>query len=88
MLVVFRALRKWWYARCRRIDLDILWPICLRAHSSVDTSNTRIEYDLDHALAAFAYHCFNDPAWLELGEDELVRRIDALGDETRRDFIG
>ena len=77
MIVVFRALRKWWYARCRRIDLDILWPICLRGAN-----------DLDHALAAFAIHCFSDPAWLELGEDELIRRIDVLGDETRRDLIG
>jgi hypothetical protein len=57
----------WWRAYQRRIDLDILWPICLRGAN-----------DLDHAAAAFAVHCFNDPAWLALGEDEIVRRINEL----------
>jgi len=33
---------------------------------------------MDHAKAAFAYHCYNDPAWKALGDDEIYRRIDAL----------
>ena len=58
---------RWWHARQRRIDLDILWPQCL--------ANAR---DLDHAKAAFAMHAMNDPAWLELGEAG-VDVIDRLG---------
>jgi hypothetical protein len=50
----------------RRFDLEILWPEC-KAHAP----------DLDHAKAAFAVHAFNDPAWLELG-DELMTAIDEL----------
>ena len=76
MIVLYRAISKWWYARCRRIDLDILWPICRKGAN-----------DIDHAMAAFATHCFNDPAWLDLGEDELIRRMDALrGRNTSRPY--
>lgn len=56
-----------WHARQRAIDLRILWPAC--------KDNAR---DLDHARAAFAYHAFHDRAWLELGDDEIARRINAL----------
>ncbi len=56
----FVALWRWpiglWYARCRSIDLQILWPTC-REHAR----------DLTHAKAAFANHAFNDRAWLFLG---------------------
>lgn len=51
----------------RQIDLEILWPTC-KEHAR----------DLDHAKMAFAYHCFGDPAWQRLGNDEIKRRIDAL----------
>jgi hypothetical protein len=34
--------------------------------------------DLDHAKAGFAVHAFHDVAWLELGGEEIVRRIDEL----------
>ena len=44
------------------------WPQCIAGAP-----------DLDYALAAFAVHCFNDPAWLALGEDELRFRIELLG---------
>jgi hypothetical protein len=60
-------LLNWWHARQRKIDLQILWPECVK-HGR----------DLDQAKAAFAYHAFNDRAWLCLGEDEIKRRIDAL----------
>ena len=53
--------------RRRRLDLQILWPICKQ---KADT--------LDHAKKAFAFHCYNDPAWRALGEDEIYRRIEAL----------
>ncbi len=62
-----RWVADWHYARLRRIDLQILWPTCRREAQ-----------DIDLAKAAFAYHAFNDPAWLWLGEDEIVRQIDAL----------
>ena len=58
---------RWWYARQRAIDLQVLWPAC-----KADAK------DIDHAKAAFAVHAFNDPAWVCLGEEEIKRRIDAL----------
>jgi hypothetical protein len=64
---LWTLIRLWWQARQRDIDLDILWPICLREAG-----------DLDHAKAAFAYHCFNDPAWIALGEERLIAFIDKL----------
>jgi hypothetical protein len=63
---VWRLIVAWWHVRQRRIDLDILWPICRREAK-----------DLDHAKAAFAVHAYHDPAWLELG-DELFPFIDRL----------
>jgi hypothetical protein len=60
----FNPLR-WWRALQRRIDLEILWP-SLKAQAP----------DLDHAKAGFAVHAFHDPAWLELGSEEIIRRID------------
>ncbi|HEX5211637.1 MAG TPA: hypothetical protein VFW22_07880 [Pseudolabrys sp.] len=56
-----------WRAHQRAIDLEILWPVCRKQAS-----------DLDHAKAAFAVHAFHDPAWLNLGEEEIIRRIEAL----------
>lgn len=64
-------LRDWilarWYARCRALDLEILWQSC-KAQAP----------DLDHAKMAFAVHAYNDPAWMSLGRDEVYRRIDQL----------
>jgi hypothetical protein len=60
-------LRKHYYARLRRIDMQILWPSC-----------KELAPDLVHAKAAFASHAFNDRAWLFLGEDEVYRIIDSL----------
>ena len=64
---MFSWLLRRWHARQRAIDLQILWPSC-----------KQVAHDLDHAKAAFAFHAFHDPAWLELGEDEICKRIDAL----------
>jgi hypothetical protein len=55
------------YKRLRRLDLEILWPICCQRADN-----------LDHAKAAFAVHAFHDRAWLCLGEREILRQIDAL----------
>jgi hypothetical protein len=65
-MAIVGLILRWWRARMRRFDLEILWPEC-KAHAP----------DLDHAKAAFAVHAFNDPAWLELG-DELMTAIDEL----------
>ncbi len=59
-------IRKWWHARQRNIDLQILWPACKQQAT-----------DLIHARAAFAEHAYNDAAWLELGY-ELDSTIDEL----------
>lgn len=64
---LFERLGDWWAARQRRIDLEILWPICKERAC-----------DLAHAKMAFSVHAFNDDAWLRLGIDEVRRRIDAL----------
>jgi hypothetical protein len=67
MIAVWGLIRAWWYARQRRIDMEILWPCCVEG-----------AHDLDHAKVAFAIHCFQDPAWLELGEKEIFHFIDRL----------
>jgi hypothetical protein len=67
-MALWHLIASWWRARQRRIDIEILWPLCARGAN-----------DLDHAKAAFAVHAFNDPAWAELGEDRIFAVIDALG---------
>jgi hypothetical protein len=64
---VLNWIRNKFYARYRRIDMDILWPAC-RDQAS----------DLDRARAAFACHALHDLAWMVLGEDEICRMIDGL----------
>lgn len=61
------VLRKWWYRRLRRIDLEILWPCCKQKAK-----------DLDTAKAVFAVHAMNDRAWLFLGEEQICKFIDGL----------
>ena len=57
----------------RRIDLMILWPAVKRMAMEYHPSEA-----MDYAKGAFAIQAFRDQAWLTLGEDEIVRRIDAL----------
>jgi hypothetical protein len=64
---MFRAIQRWWRARQRAIDLQILWPICKEKARS-----------LDHARAAFAVHAFSDPAWVDEYGDNLVNVIGEL----------
>jgi len=62
-----------WFAarrrkRLRRIDMDVLWPTCLKAANN-----------LDYAKAAFAVHAVNDPAWRgDYSEEEILEFIDRL----------
>jgi hypothetical protein len=66
-LAIWHLIRSWWRARQRKIDLEALWPVCVQGAA-----------DLDHARAAFAGHIFSDPAWLELGEETLIRFVERL----------
>lgn len=67
-MTVWLAIMKWWRARQRKIDIEMLWPICKQGAS-----------DLDHARAAFAMHVFHDEAWMaDFNEDELIERLEAL----------
>lgn len=68
MIVVFTAIRKWWHARQRRIDMDVLWPQCLAGANN-----------LAHAKVAFAIHCAHDPAWTsEMNHDEIMDFVERL----------
>ena len=60
-------LQDWWYERCRRKDIEILWPLLKRRGR-----------DLNAAKTAFAIHAFKDPAWLHLGEEHVKRIIEEL----------
>lgn len=65
---MFERLRNWWWARQRAIDLAILWPSCKEQAK-----------DLDHAKAAFAFHAFNDAAWVGFyGEERLISVIEEM----------
>lgn len=56
-----------WHGIQREIDRHVLWPSCKEKAE-----------DLHQARAAFAHHAFNDPAWLVLGQEEIIRQIDEL----------
>lgn len=60
-------LLRMWRRRLRRIDMNILWPTC-----------KRMAPDLDRAKAAFAAHAFNDHAWCDLSEAEIISIIEGL----------
>ena len=63
-----RAFQSWWWSRQRAADLQLLWPVC-----------KQLAPDLDHAKAAFAFHAFNDPAWIDaFGEAGLIEAINRL----------
>jgi hypothetical protein len=65
---VIRWLLDKWHAHQRSIDLAILWPECCKQSGP----------DLTYAKTAFAFHCFNDSAWLCLGEQRICEIIDGL----------
>lgn len=68
-MALLPAVRSWWWARQRAIDLRVLWPEC-----------KRIAPTIEHARAGFAHHAFNDPAWREhygeRGLQEFISRLD------------
>jgi hypothetical protein len=69
-------LLKFWRARQRAIDLDILWPECLRQAKEWEQADVPA---LDLAKAAFMTHCANDPAWTkDYDEASLVAYVDRL----------
>lgn len=60
-------LRALWYAHLRRIDIDVLWPVC-KAKAK----------DLATAKSVFAVHAMSDAPWLYLGESEISKIIEGL----------
>lgn len=65
---LIRAIQEWWWARQRKIDMELLWPSIKKLCNG----------DLVAARAAFAVHAFNDPAWVRHYEESLYSFIDAL----------
>src|SRR4029077_18501675 len=68
MITTLLAIKKWWHARQRKIDLQCLWMVCL----------DMTEGDVEAAKDAFAMHCLNDPAWQDLGINGIVEFIENL----------
>lgn len=61
---MFRWLIGQYYARLRRLDIEILWPT-LKDQAA----------DLDHARLAFIVHAMGDPAWTFLPYDDMIQII-------------
>lgn len=66
-MAIWALIVAWWRARQRQVDIEMLWPICLREAG-----------DLDRARTAFAVHAMSDPAWTCLGEDAVIAFIERL----------
>lgn len=65
---LMQRIRDWYWARQRRADLDILWPVCKKRAPSID-----------HAKAAFMTHASLCPCWIDhYGYDGLVHFVDGL----------
>ena len=67
MIVLFRAVRSWWRARQRKIDMVTVWPELI--------AQAR---DEQHAKRALAMHIAHDPAWDDLNDDEKRAFIERL----------
>ena len=68
----FIWLRNLWWARQRSIDLEILWP-------SIKDHVKGTKLTINDAHAAFAFHAFNDPCWIDFyGKDKLMKIIDQM----------
>lgn len=65
---VLKRLRAWWINRLRRIDREILWPIC----------KEKAEGDLVLAKKLFAVHMSMDYIWAGLSEAEFSQIMDSL----------
>jgi hypothetical protein len=64
---ILSAIYEWFDGRRRKIDIEILWPMCKEQATT-----------LDDARAVFAHHALHDSAWRRLGEAEIVKRIGEL----------
>ena len=73
---VLTYVKNLWHSRQRSIDLKILWPECKKAVA--EYSSDEPGHMLQAAKAVFSKHAFNDTAWLVLGHDEIVKRIENL----------
>lgn len=65
---VLKRLRARWINRRRRIDREILWPIC----------KEKAEGDLVLAKKLFALHMGMDHIWDDLNEAEFSEIMDSL----------
>jgi hypothetical protein len=76
---MLQSVLKPWRAIQRAQHVKHLWPDCKReAQRRVDEGVIRKEMLLDRARETFRLYAFNDPAWKELGTDEIIRRINEL----------
>lgn len=57
---MFKWLVNWWRRRQRRVDLDILWPICKQ----------KAEGDIAEARAVFMAHMCFDSAYEGMSQEE------------------
>lgn len=71
MVRMFSWFLELWHSRCRKLDLEILWPSCC-------IQALQFDLGIESAKAAFAFHAFNDSAWISLGHAELIKFIDEL----------
>lgn len=68
MARIARWIARLWRRRLRSIDLQVLWPECVRQAPSIEM-----------ARVAFAMHAFHDSAWMaDYSEEELEIFIDRL----------
>lgn len=65
--MIWRWITGKYYARLRRLDIEILWPEMVKQAAN--------EY---YARSAMLQHAAHDPAWLFLGWDEIERQVDLL----------
>lgn len=68
MMALVTWVRGRWYARVRRLDVKLLWPIIRQGAGG----------DMRRARLAFAIHCRHTPAWQALSAEDLDRAIAAL----------
>jgi hypothetical protein len=66
-MIILWLLEKLVYQRCRKIDLEVLWP-----------QIKSISDDIGQARCAFAAHAFNSNAWRSMGLPALFRFLSDL----------
>ena len=61
---IYSWIRGTWQKRQRKLDVEMLWPICLEKAAG----------DQERALYAFMIHVKQDPAWKGMDSLEEVRQ--------------